>query len=126
MASNVKANNSEERIPPIRITDELAGMEYELDFNRASVKFAEERGFELENVLRFPVVNLPLFFFYAFRAHHMSVSKRKTDELYDRLGGLSPDFIERLTLLYTQAQQSNNILESTEDMGKNGNMTVTL
>lgn len=126
MAPTFKENNNEDRVPPIRITDEKTGTVYELDFDRASIKFAEDRGFELDNVTRFPVTNLPLLFFYSFRYHHREVSKRKTDELYERLGGLSPAFIERLILLYAQAQQSNNIVDSDEEMGKNGSLTVEL
>lgn len=126
MPNNVKTNDSKDRIKPIRITDDLTGEEYELDFTRESVKFAEERNFEIENVLRFPVTNLPFLFFLSFRAHHKSVSKQKADALFDRLGGLSPAFIERLIFLYGQAQQSNNIVDNDEDMGKNGNLTVAL
>lgn len=126
MASNIKANLSEDKIPPITITDKITDTQYTLDFDRMSVKFAEDRGFQLENVTKFPVSTLPLFFFYAFRAHHKDVPKSKVDAFYDRLGGLSVAFIERLMLLYDQAQQSNNVVESTEEMGKNGDMMVEL
>ena len=114
----------EERIQPITITDKKNGKTYTLDFDRDSVAFAEERGFELENVARFPVVNLPLLFFYAFRMHNREMSYYKTNELYKRLGGLSKNAIERLSLLYQQAQQSNVIVLDDEDMGKNGDLTV--
>lgn len=124
--SKVKGNFTEDKIKPIRITDKENGAVYELDFSRDSVKFAEERGFMLENVVNFPVTNLPLLFFYAFRKNHKNVPKNRVDSIYDRLGGLSTSFIERLMLLYDQAQQSNNVLDSDEDMGKNGNLSVEL
>jgi len=115
-----------ERVDSIHITDNLSGEVYELDFNREAVVFAENRGFQLSDVTEFPVSKLPELFFYSFRWHHRNVSKQKTDRLYERLGGLSTDFIERLVLLYNQAAMSNTIADSTEDMGKNGNLAVEL
>lgn len=126
MASKIKETNVEERIPPARITDEDNGNVYELDFNRDSVRFAEARKFKVEEVVDYPSTNLPLLFYYAFRMHHSNVAKSRVDAIYERLGGLSPNFIERLILLYQQAQQSNNVVESDEEMGKNGNLTVEL
>ena len=116
----------EERVDSIKVTDNRTGMVYELDFNRESIVFAEDRGFQLSDVAKYPVSKLPELFFYAFRAHHRNVSKANTDRLLERLGGMSPQFIERLILLYNQAMLSNNIADSTEDMGKNGEMAVEL
>ncbi len=116
----------EERINSIKITDDRTGEVFELDFNRESVVFAEERGFLLDDVGKFPVTKFPEFFYYAFRAHHRSVSRHKTDSLYERLGGMSSDFLERLILLYNQARATNNVVETTDEMGKNGGMSVEL
>ena len=130
MAEKIKENNVDERIPAIELKDGNTGETYTLDFNRESVKFAEDRGFEVDNVLKFPVSNFPELFFYAFRMHHGpkhgNISKIQTDKIYDALGGFSPEFLNRLILLYNQAAYSNNAVETTEEMGKNSGWTVTL
>lgn len=116
----------EDRVDSIKLTDERTGMVYELDFNRESVMFAEDRGFQLSDVQKYPVSKLPELFYYSFRAHHRTVSKANTDKFLERLGGLSVSVIERLILLYNQATLANNIVETTEEMGKNGEMAVEL
>lgn len=116
----------EDRVDSIKLTDERTGMVYELDFNRESVMFAEDRGFQLSDVQRYPVSKLPELFYYSFRAHHRNISKANTDKFLERLGGLSVSVIERLILLYNQATLANNIVETTEEMGKNGEMAVEL
>ncbi len=117
---------ADERIKPIKITDNETGKVYELDFCRDSVRFAEQRGFKPEEVAEFPATKFPEFFFYAFRMHHREVARSQTDKLFERLGGFSPNFLERLVLLYNQALTANNVVETDEDMGKNGNLGVEL
>ena len=78
----------DERIMPAVITDNKTGDKYELDFSRDSIRFAENRGFELENVAKFPVTGVADLFFYAFRMHHRNVSRDKTDKLMERWGGI--------------------------------------
>ena len=121
-----KLKEAEARISPIRINDEKAGIVYELDFNRESVVFAENRGFDTDNLIKFPVTNFPEFFYFSLRANHRKVTRGQADELYKRLGGFSPAFLEKLLLLYNQAAQANNIVETTEEMGKNEGLTVEL
>ncbi len=128
--ATIKENKVSDRIAPAYIEDKDKGIEYCLDFTRESVKYAEGRGFELENVVKFPVTYFPEFFYLAFRAHHGpkngNISRIETDRIFDSLGGLSPEFLGRLIDLYQQAQQSNNAVETTEEMGKNSHMTVRL
>ena len=113
------------RINPIRLTLHESGETYELDFNRDAVAFAERRGFVLDDVLKFPQTKVPEFFWYAFRWHHKSVSAEKAAKILDTIHGLSPKVLERLLLLYQQAQMSNN-LQDDEDLEKNGAVTVEL
>ena len=115
-----------ERIPSIKITDKDTGTVYELDFCRESIRFAEARGFDIDDVGKYPVTKFPEFFYYAFRMHHKGLAKSQTDAFYDRLGGFSPEFLERMILLYQQALEANNVTAHTEDMGKDGNMTAEL
>lgn len=127
--AKIKANDVDERVPAIELTN-ADGETYTLDFNRESVVYAESRGFEVENVLKYPVTNFPELFFLAFRMHHGpkhgNISRKQTDEIYEALGGVSPDFLQRLILLYNQAAYSNNAVETTEEMGKNSGWTVNL
>ena len=113
-------------VNPIRISDEKSGKVYELDFDRAAVAFAEDHEFILEDVTKYPETKFKEFFYYAFRMHHRDVSRGQTNAIYDRLGGFSAEFLERLASLYRQAQLSNNVVSTTADMGKNGGMTVEL
>ena len=115
-----------ERVPSVKIADNETNTTYELDFCRDSIRFAEQRGFDVEEVVKFPVTKFPELFFYAFRMNHRSLARTQTDALYKRLGGYSPEFLDRLLLLYDQARMANNVVEETEDMGKNGNLVVEL
>lgn len=93
-----------EKVRPILLKDADTGVEYTLEFNRESVKFAESRGFNIDDLDSFPMSKTEELFYYAFRMHHKRVSKEKTDSiLYDDLGGYGklPDgFIARLVKLY--------------------------
>ena len=116
----------DEKVPPIVLHDE-DGRDYTLEFDLDSVRFAQNRGFDSDDIARFPVVNTEELFFYAFRMHHKNVSKEKTDKiLWEKLGGISnlPDgFIERLIMLY---YDPINAVKAAEDGGKNAKVTVEM
>lgn len=77
--------------------------EYTLEFNRESIKFAEMRGFKIEEVAEYPMTKIPELFFYAFRMHHKNVAREKTDKiLFEEMGGVPEGLIERLAELYTE------------------------
>lgn len=111
-----------ERVKPIVIALE-DGTEYTLEFNRASVKTAENRGFNFNDIDSKLMNNLPLLFHFAFRMHHPTMTQRQTDQiLFDELGGLTPEMIERLGQLY--AQGYNTLIN--DDETKNSRVTVTM
>lgn len=114
-----------ERVESMKITDSEKNVTYELDFNRDAVRFAEARQFQVEDVSRYPNTKIPELFYYAFRMHHKNLARAQTDAIFDMLGGLTGDMLERLVLLYEQAALSNTI-QTNEDMGKNARMTVEL
>lgn len=116
---------TQDRINPMRISDNKTGATYELDFNRESIRFAENRGFEISTVLQYPVTKIPELFYYAFRKNHKNLAKSQTDKILEQLGGVTSQMLERLIQLYNQAQLSHLILEE-EDLEKNSNMTVEL
>lgn len=115
------AENTVEKINPIKLTDNESGTVYTLEFNRDTVRFAENRGFDINDVARFPMTKLPELFFYAFRMHHKNVSREKTDRiLFDDLGGMPDGMAERLGLLYSAPFEAL----SGGEKAKNGRMTV--
>lgn len=115
----------EERVKDFSITDNDTGKKYTFDFSRETVKFAESRGFELENLAKFPATNIPDFFYYALRMHHKDVARANSDALLEKMGGLSEDVLERLIKLYQQAQTAN-VVQTNEDAAKNAKVTLEL
>lgn len=116
----------EERVNPIRITDNETNTVYELDFSRESVRFAESRGFEIETIGKFPVTKIPEFFYYSFRKNHKNLARNKTDEILEKkLKGLSGPMLSRLIALYNQASLTH-MIATEEDMEKNELVTVEL
>lgn len=115
----------EEHIPAAYVTDNDTGTKYELDFCRESVKFAENRGFDLESAIKYPVNGMGDLFYYAFRKNHRSVPREKTDKLLEKWGGMPEKLLTRLIQLYQQAQTYNTI-QSDEDAEKNAHVTLEL
>jgi hypothetical protein len=112
-----------EQVKPIIIHDEENGMEYTLEFNRESIRFAEARGFDIDDVGKYPMTKIPELFFYAFRMHHKNISREKTDRiLFEDLGGLPEGAAERLGALYSAPFEA---LSSNKD-GKKGNPKMTV
>lgn len=115
----------EERVNPLRLTDNETQKVYELDFSRESVRFAENRGFAVEEISKFPVTRIPELFYYAFRKNHKNVARSQTDALLENMGGLSGRVLERLMQLYNQAALTH-VIASDEDAEKNTKVTVEL
>ena len=113
-------------IKPIIIKNTKDGNDYTLEFNKESVKFAEQRGFKLEDVYDFPMTKLPELFFYAFRMHHKNVAREKTDKiLFEELGGIPNGMVERLADLYMQPFECLTVLDEGEER-KNSNLIVEM
>ena len=121
------AKEVNERIRPIVITDNETNEKYTLEFNRESIQFAEARGFDLDDVSKYPMSKIPELFFYAFRMHHMNVSRQKTNKIFfEGLGGhsnLPEGFVERLFMLYSEPF---NGMKDEEGESKNPTMTVEM
>lgn len=115
----------EERINPVRVTDKDSGEVYELDFSRESVRFAEARGFKLEDVNDFPVTKFSELFYFSLRKNHRNLPKEKADKLYEKMGGMTEKLLIRLIHLYQQAASANNIQDE-EELAKNEHVTVEL
>lgn len=111
-------------VKPIKIKSK--DEEYTLEFNRESIKFAEARGFKVEDVSNYPMTKLPELFFYAFRMHHKNVAREKTDKiLFEELGGIPEGLLERLAELYMQPFEALTIVEDGEER-KNSKWSVEM
>ena len=116
------AKEMNDRVKPIIIHDTENNMDYTLEFNRESIRFAEQRGFDISDVAKFPMTKLPELFFYAFRMHHKNISRERTDRiLFDDLGGMPDGMAERLGLLYSAPFEA---LSAESGKVKNPKMTV--
>lgn len=114
-----------EHVKPIILHDEENGIDYTLEFNRETVRFAEARGFDVDDVGRYPMTKLPELFFYAFRMHHKNVSREKTDRiLFDDLGGMPDGMAERLGALYAAPFEA--LRNDGGEKAKNSKMTVEM
>lgn len=117
-------NEISERIKPIIIHDVEHNKEYTLEFNRDTIKFAEQRGFMLADVDRFPMTKLPEFFWYAFRMHHPYVSLNQAEKLLERMGGINDAVGRRLGELWAVPYEALNASENGDE--KNVSVTVEL
>lgn len=117
---------NEDKVMPMFVTDKETGARFELDFSRESVVFAENRGFDLAEVSKFPLIRIPELFFYAFRKNHRKVARNQTDALLKKMGGLSGAALERLIQLYQQAVQYGGVIQADEEDEKEKNVTVEL
>jgi len=115
------ANKEKEIVKPVTIHDVENDKDYTLEFNRETIKFAEARGFVLEDVDRFPMSKVPEFFWYAFRMHHPSFSLNQAEKMLDRMGGMSEALGRRLGELW--AVPFNTL---TSDDGDEKNVSVTV
>lgn len=116
-------NEINEKVRPIIIHDEDNQIDYTLEFNRETIRFAEQRGFDIDDVGKYPMTKLPELFFYAFRMHHKNVSREKTDRiLFDDLGGMPSGMAERLGALYAAPFEA--LTNSEDNKAKNSKVTV--
>lgn len=112
-----------ERIDPIVIKFE-DGETYTLEFNRKTVSEAEQEGFRREDAGEMLMTRIPELFYYAFRMHHPNMRKAQTDAiLFNDLGGLTDEMIERLVELYGAPY---NTLVNESGTPKNAKVTVSL
>ena len=117
-------NEATERVKPIVLHDHETGMDYTLEFDRDSVRFAEDRGFDPADVVKYPMTKIPELFFFSFRMHHKNIARANTDHiLFDVLGGMPDGMAERLGALYAAPFEA---LKNSGDTAKNSRMTVEM
>lgn len=124
MAEKETVNKDGSRnVKPIRLHDSVTGDIYVLEFNRETVKYAEDRGFRVNALDEGAIVSATEeLFWYAFKMHHPNISKAETDKiLYDKLKGLPKGMMERLVDLYLEPVYT---LGQSEEDAKNATMTA--
>lgn len=114
-----------DEIRPIVLTDNESGDKYTLEFTRETVKFAQFKGFDIDDIEKKPMIAVPDLFYYAFRANHKNISREKTDKiLFEDLGGMPSGMLERLMQLYYLPYET--LLSQDEKETKNAKMTVEM
>lgn len=117
--------NNFDIVKPARVTYKPTGAEYVLDFSRESAVFAQERGFDTDDIGVKPTIAIPNLFFFSLRKNHRNIAKNQADKLFETLfpDGMPAGLVERLVLLFQQASLINIIAE---DEGKNAQTVVEL
>lgn len=100
------------------------GVEYTLEFSRETVVYAERQGFRTDDIDSMVMTRVTELFYYAFRMHHPTVKKEKTDKiLFEDLGGITEAITDRLLELYNVPFES---LINEEGTPKNANLTILM
>lgn len=110
-----------ERVKPIVIRDTETNEQYTLEYDRDSVRFAENRGFVLEDLDKYRMTKTVEFFWYAFRMHHKRVSLADAENILKKIGGMTEPVAKRLVELWMQTYDSLGTEEE-----RNPNVTVEL
>lgn len=126
---NESEENAKEAIKPITI--KLAnGDTYTLEFDRETVKWAEQRGFRgnpangYSPLTETPITFMEEIFYYSFHMHHKSVTKKFTDDLlYNVLKGMPDAMLERLMSLHALTYET--LMNNDEDR-KNVDVVVEM
>ena len=117
------SKDASRNVKPIRLHDSVTGDIYVFEFNRETVKYAEDRGFRVNALDEGAIVSATEeLFWYAFKMHHPNISRAETDKiLYDKLKGLPKGMMERLVDLYLEPVYT---LGQSEEDAKNATMTA--
>ena len=110
-----------EKVKPVILHDTDKNHDYTLEFNRDSIKFAEGRGFKIQDVDDYQMSKVPEFFWYAFRMHHPSVSLGQAEDILYRMGGMSEALGQRLGELWAAPYKALSA-----ESGEEKNVTVTV
>ena len=122
-----EAQNSaeeEEEVRPIVLRLNKTKDVFTLEFNRESVKFAEQHGFIVDDVDKYMMSGILDIFWYSFRMHHPRVSREQAERiLCDELGGMPKGMLTRLGKLYNKPFKA---LVSDSEEVKNPDVTVEM
>ena len=95
-----------ERIKPITLTDDETGEVYTLEFNRKTIKMAEDAGLDIINGDKKPMTTLSLLWYFSFKMHHPTMTAIKAEKLLDGVGTIPDSLVDRLVALYKAGAES--------------------
>ena len=118
------------KVKPIIIENPETGEKYTLEFNRRTVKMAEDAGITLSSITEDKrlMAGYSGLFYYAFLMHHPQIKAAKAESiLFDDMGGMTEAMATRLIELF--AEPYNTLVKSDESgdgEAKNAKWSVTL
>lgn len=74
---------------------------YELEFDKATVKWCDAQGLTVDNLSQYPMTYIPILVQGAFRKNHRYLSNSTIDDLYKRIPQKT-EFIAKLMELYVE------------------------
>jgi hypothetical protein len=93
--------------------------EYELEFNRQSVKTMEAQGFVLDELTTKPMTMIPMLFSGAFYKNCKGTKRSVIDEIFDSIG-------DKTALMQALMEMYAETLSTLTDDTSEGNVTWTL
>ena len=94
---------------------EYDGVNYTLEYTRASAKALQMAGFDDDKLDTQSLVMLPMLFKYAFMAHHSDLTGEKIDKIFNNLTNRR-QLLEELATMYYRAV--NTLTDEPENSGK--------
>ena len=98
-----------------KITLTYDNKEYELEYNRQSVRTMEAQGFVLDEISSKPVTMIPRLFTGAFIKNHKGIKRSLMDEMYDELSdktglisALMEMYVDTLSTLTDDKENAGN------------------
>ena len=91
--------------------------EYELEYNRQSVRTMEAQGFVLDQISSKPVTMIPMLFTGAFIKNHKGIKRSLMDEMYEEISDKT-GLLQALMELYAETLST-----LTDDKESEGNVT---
>lgn len=114
-------------VKPIKI--KFTDKDYTLEFNRKTVVFTNDIGFDRTKVYANAEKMIPILLFGAFQRHHKNEVRtvEKAEEIMARAGGMTDKVLDRLIDLYNQPLNGMILTgEEAEEAAKNAEGTVEL
>lgn len=115
MESNYKA------VKPMEI--EVGGKKYVLEFSKSTVRYAERMGVSIGQNDNSPITMITLLFHCAFKMHQPDITIEETDAIYDEIGGLYQEEVDKILELYKA--QAGSIIRG-NDAGERKNVKISL
>lgn len=81
------------------------GLEYVLEYSRATAQQVEKAGFSLEQLRTQPNIQIPLLIQGAFLCHHRRISENVLNSIVNRLGS-KEELVAKLAEMYADTTQT--------------------